>query len=76
MPPGAKAVRKIEKVRGLASPLSNGVKLDMLLGNANVKYDPDLHITNKNRPVSIGVIALALTSVKEGETMFDLKNRW
>jgi hypothetical protein len=27
-----------------------------LLGNANIKYDPDRHLTDKIRPVSIGVI--------------------
>ncbi len=33
-----KGVNKSEKVRG--SPLRNGVKLEMLPGNANVNYDP------------------------------------
>ena len=32
----------------LCFALLNGVKLDMLLGNANVNYDPDHHITDKN----------------------------
>jgi len=33
----------------------------ILLGNANVNYDPNRHMTDKIRPVPIGVIALALT---------------
>ena len=34
---------------GLRLRLSvTGVILDILLGNANIKYDPDLHITDKN----------------------------
>ncbi len=41
-----------------------GVKLDILLGNANINYDPNRHITDKTRPVSVGVIALALTPLK------------
>jgi hypothetical protein len=50
----------------------------MLLGNANVNYDPDFHITDKAQPVSIGVIAGArcvstasFDPVYEGEAMFD-----
>ncbi len=39
----------------------------MLLGNANVKYDPNLHMTDKSQPVPIGVIALALTPLRRAK---------
>ncbi len=50
-PSGAKTPIKKEKVRAYRlRPSVTWVKLDMLLGNANVNYDPDRHITDKNPP--------------------------
>jgi len=34
-------------------PSVTGVKLDILLGNTNVNYDPNRHITDKN-PTCLG----------------------
>ena len=45
---GAKAPRKPRECGLRLRPSVTGVKLDMLLGNANVNYDPNRHITNKN----------------------------
>jgi hypothetical protein len=44
----------------------------MLQGNANVNYDPDCHITNKN-PICLDW-GHCFSFVKGGEAMFDLKN--
>ncbi len=59
-----KTPRKSRRCGLRLRPSLTEVKLDMLLGNANVKFDPNRDITNKARPVSIGVIALALTPLK------------
>ncbi len=46
----------------------------MLLGNTNINYDPDRHITDK-KPICLDWgHCFSFDPVTEGEAMFDLKN--
>ncbi len=53
-------------------PSVTGVKLDMLLGNANVKYDPNRHITNNNPTCLDWGHCFSFDPVYEGEANFTL----
>ncbi len=45
----------------------------MFLGNANVKFDPDCHIIDKNPTCLDWGHCFSFDPINEGEAMFDLK---
>ena len=55
-------------------PSITGVTLDMLLGNANVNYDPNRDITNTNPTCLDWGHCFSFDPVKGGEAKFDPKN--
>ena len=65
------------KLRGCGlrlRPSVTGVKLDMLLGNANIKYDPDRHMTNKNPTYLDWGHYFSFDPINEGEAKLNLNN--